>query len=147
MTKTPEEMAEEYRKDRLIQANQDYQDGFMHGYCAGYKAATLESMRPKTDAVGDALSAEAIQCAQRLLGPKPSHYTIFAPSNSEGADTPDLQEQVEALQQYMNVVQRKIMALQANVEFLLYHNKDKMGEAEAIRRMRQTMQGFGRNHE
>jgi hypothetical protein len=37
--KTPEEMAEEYRKDRLIQANRDYQDGFDHGYCAGYKAA------------------------------------------------------------------------------------------------------------
>ncbi len=67
--------------------------------------------------------------------------------NSDSSDAPDLQEQLEALQQYMSVVQRKIMALQSNVNFLLYLNKEKMGESEAIRRMAQTMQGFGRNGE
>jgi len=67
--------------------------------------------------------------------------------NSNSSDTPDLQEQIEALQQYMTVAQRKIMALQANVEFLLYHNKEKIGESETIRRMQQAMQGFGRNND
>lgn len=68
-------------------------------------------------------------------------------NSSDDSDTPDLQEQVEALQAYMTVAQRKIMALQANVEFLLYHNKEKIGEGETIRRMQQTMQGFGRTNE
>lgn len=67
--------------------------------------------------------------------------------SSDDSDTPDLQEQLEALHQYMTVAQRKIMVLQANVEFLLYHNKEKMGESEAIRRMQQTIQGFGRKDE
>jgi hypothetical protein len=47
----------------------------------------------------------------------------------------------------MTVAQRKIMVLQANVEFLLYHNKEKIGEGETIRRMQQTIQGFGRKDE
>lgn len=113
---------------------------------AGYVSREQKEWNSK-DAVGDALSVDAIQCAQRLLGPKPSHYAIFAPENSDDADGPDLQEQLEALQQYMTVAQQKIMALQSNVEFLLYHNKEKIGESETIRRMQQTMKGFGRQHE
>lgn len=107
--KTPEQMAEEWVKYQ-------WPEGCQASFLAGYKAAKLDSMRPTTDVVGDALSAEAIQCAQRLLGPKPSHYAIFTPP--EDSDTPDLQEQIEALQEYMTVAQRKIMALEEQVESL-----------------------------
>lgn len=130
--KTPEEMAEEYCEDH------DECEHARNAFLAGYKAAKLESMRPKTDVIGDALNSSAARHAVALLGDKPSN---------DDCDTPDLQEQVEALQQYMTVVQRKIMALQANVEFLLYHNKEKIGESETSRRMQQAMQGFGRNND
>lgn len=134
--KTPEEMAEQYARENWGSGWEH--DASIDAFLAGYKAAKLESMRPKTDVIGDALNSSAARHAVALLGDKPSN---------DDCDTPDLQEQIEALQQYMAVAQRKIMALQANVEFLLYHNKDKMGESEAIRRMQQTMQGFGRNNE
>ena len=38
--------------------------------------------------------------------------------NSDSSDAPDLQEQVEALQQYMTVSQRKIIGLEGQVESL-----------------------------
>ena len=134
--KTPEEMAEQYARENWGSGWEH--DASIDAFLAGYKAAKLESMRPKTDVIGDALNNSAARHAVALLGDKPSN---------DDSDTPDLQEQVEALQQYMNVAQRKIMALQANVEFLLYHNKEKIGESETIRRMQQAMQGFGRNNE
>lgn len=142
MSKTPEQMAQEY-------AVKQHQGGWevaasKDGFLAGYKAAKLESMRPVTDTVGDALSADAIQCARRLLGPKPTHYAIFTPSNTPDPEEPDTQEQLEALQQYMTVAQQKIMALQHNVDFLLWLMKDRMGDEECKRRMAQVMQKFGR---
>lgn len=132
-----EQMAKEY-SEYLDEASHDYRQGAYEGFLAGYKAAKLDSMRPKTDVIGDALNSSAARHAVALLGDKPSN---------DDSDTPDLQEQIEALQQYMTVAQRKIMSLQANVEFLLYHNKEKIGESETIRRMQQTMQGFGRTDE
>lgn len=67
--------------------------------------------------------------------------------NSDSSDTPDLQEQIEALQQYMTVAQRKIMALQANVDLLIYLSRDKMGDEQALRRMDAVMKGFGRHND
>ena len=97
---------------------------------AGYRTRVLEKFEETADAYQQGGWIEA-----------------NSSNNSNSSDSPDLQEQIEALQQYMAVAQRKIMALQANVEFLIYHNKDKMGESETIRRMQQVMKGFGRNHE
>lgn len=125
---------------------------------AGYRTRVLEKFEETAEAyqrgkwVEDAVAVVDNTATERIS--KLSKIFPKAPSNSpknsdssDDSDAPDLQEQIEALQQYMAVAQRKIMALQANVEFLLYHNKDKMGESEAIRRMQQTMQGFGRNNE
>lgn len=134
--KTPEQMAKEYGDYFMPgEDNKAYTPLIKEiAFLAGYKAAKLEGMRPKTDVIGDALNSSAARHAVALL-------------KDGDSDTPDLQEQIEALQQYMTVAQRKIMSLQANVEFLLYHNKEKIGESETIRRMQQTMQGFGRTDE
>ena len=134
--KTPEEMAEEYAKEHHI-GGWEY-EASIPAWLAGYKAAKLESMRPKTDVIGDALNSSAARHAVALLGDKPSN---------DDCDSPDLQEQVEALQQYMAVAQRKIMALQANVDFLIYLSRDKMGDEQALRRMDAVMKGFGRNND
>ena len=112
MTKTPEELAEEYAVTKTDSVF--YRGSLSDAFLAGYQAA--------------------------MNSPKNS-------DSSDDSDGPDLQEQVEALHQYMTVAQRKIMVLQANVEFLLYHNKEKIGEGETIRRMQQTIQGFGRKDE
>ena len=122
--KTPEEMAEEYAKDNTV-AKWEY-DISKGSFLAGYRQAKVQD-KAEWDAAHERMIAEY--------------------EESDSSDTPDLQEQVEALQAYMTVAQRKIMALQANVEFLLYHNKEKIGESETIRRMQQTMQGFGRKDE
>lgn len=136
MSKTPEEMAEQYARENWGSGWEH--DASIDAFLAGYKAAELESMRPKTDVIGDALNSSAARHAVALLGDKPSN---------DDCDGPDLQEQVEALQQYMAVAQRKIMALQANVDFLLYLSRDKMGDEQALRRMNAVMKGFGRTNE
>ena len=115
--KTPEQMAEEYR------------------------IWVLENDHREVEKPGGHLSIAF------LAGYKAAKNSPENSDSSDDSDTPDLQEQLEALHQYMTVAQRKIMALQANVEFLLYHNKEKIGESETIRRMQQTMQGFGRKDE
>ena len=132
MTKTPEQMAEEYAKEHHM-GGWEY-EASIPAWLAGYQAAKSED-KAEWDAAHERMVAE---------------YEANSPNNSNSSDDsdgPDLQEQVEALQAYMAVAQRKIMALQANVEFLLYHNKEKIGESETIRRMQQTMQGFGRKDE
>jgi predicted RNase H-like nuclease (RuvC/YqgF family) len=132
MTKTPEQMAEEYAKEHHM-GGWEY-EASIPAWLAGYQAAKSED-KAKWDAAHERMVAE---------------YEANSPKNSnssDDSDTPDLQEQVEALQAYMTVAQRKIMVLQANVEFLLYHNKEKIGEGETIRRMQQTIQGFGRKDE
>jgi hypothetical protein len=130
--KTPEQLAEEYAATKTDSVF--YRGSLSDAFLAGYQAAKSED-KAEWDAAHERMVAE---------------YEANSPNNSnssDDSDTPDLQEQVEALQQYMTVAQRKIMALQANVEFLLYHNKEKIGECETIRRMRQTMQGFGRHND
>lgn len=99
----------------------------------------LDGMKPTTDTVSAAWSAETIQCAQRLLGPKPTHYAIF-----DSDPEVSLEERTEALEQYMNVAQMKIMALQSNVDFLLYTLRNEIGEEETKRRMDQVINNFGR---
>lgn len=140
--KTPEDKAREYLQPIWNDADRRYggywaENGPQITYDAflrGYHLAKREE-KEQWDAAHERMVAE---------------YQTNSPKNSnssDDSDTPDLQEQIEALQQYMTVAQRKIMALQANVEFLLYHNKEKIGESETIRRMQQAMQGFGRNND
>ena len=114
---------------------------------AGYRTRVLERW-DYNDAVAvvDKTATDRISKLSKIFPKAPSNSSKNS-NSSDDSDTPDLQEQIEALQQYMTVAQRKIMALQANVEFLLYHNKEKIGESETIRRMQQTMQGFGRKDE
>lgn len=112
MSKTPEELAEEYR-DRLLQ-NGERMNVF-ETFLAGYEAA--QAQVAETDNVTEPLADEEI----------------------------DLQQEVEALNAYMSAAQRKIMALQFNVEFLLWLMKDSIGTNECKKRMDQVMDGFGRN--
>lgn len=56
-----------------------------------------------------------------------------------------LEERIEALEQYMNVAQNKIMALQSNLDFMLYLHRDEVGHAETRRRMDQVGRDFGRH--
>lgn len=65
--KTPEEMAEEYVNTNGS-GNETYEHGLREGYIAGYQAAKLESMRPKTDIIGDALNSSFAHHAIALLG-------------------------------------------------------------------------------
>ena len=71
MSKTPEEMAEEYCYkvpiswfDRLFISLEEIRIG---AFKSGYQAAQLESIRPKTDIVGDALNSSAARHAVALL--------------------------------------------------------------------------------
>lgn len=50
-------------------------------FLAGYKAAKLEGMRPKTDVIGDALNSSAARHAVALLGDKPINPPM--PSDQE----------------------------------------------------------------
>jgi len=63
----------------------------------------------------------------------------------EDNDDISLQERLEALEQYMSVAQMKIMALQSNLDFMLYLHKEEIGDTEAKRRMNQVSSNFGRN--
>lgn len=117
--KTPEQMAKEYGDYFMPgEDNKAYTPLIKEiAFLAGYKAAKDEMNSPKNS------------------------------DSSDNSDTPDLQEQIEALQQYMTVAQRKIMALQSNVNLLLYLSRDKMRDEQALRRMDAVMKGFGRNNE
>jgi hypothetical protein len=130
--KTPLELADEHVEKLWGDGGTEFERMTCEqDFLAGYEAAKREE-KEQWDAAHERMVAE---------------YETNSSKNSDSSEGPDLQEQVEALHQYMTVAQRKIMALQANVEFLFYHNKEKMGESEAIRRMQQTMQGFGRKDE
>lgn len=73
--KTPEQMAEEYCEDH------DECEHARNAFLAGYEAAKLEGMRPKTDVIGDALNSSAARHAVALLGDKPINPPI--PSDQE----------------------------------------------------------------
>lgn len=47
-------------------------------------------------------------------------------------DNIDLQQQVEALQQYMVVCQLKIMSLQRNVDFLMHIIRRTLGDQKCV---------------
>lgn len=69
--KTPEEMAIEWLKEEYGDtSNWTYaaQEMSLDAFYAGYQAAKLESMMPKTDIVGDALNSSAARHAVALLG-------------------------------------------------------------------------------
>ena len=143
MTKTPEQMAEE-EADRierqailcvsLLAMNDGEYFAAKKAYKAGYQAAKSED-KAEWDAAHERMVAEY------------EANSSNSSNSSDDSDTPDLQEQIEALQQYMTVAQRKIMALQGNVDFLIYLSRDKMGDEQALRRMDAVMKGFGRNND
>lgn len=56
----------------------------------------------------------------------------------------DVQQELEAIHQYITVCQRKILSLQHAVQTLLYVCRDELGENEARRLMGDVMREFGR---
>jgi hypothetical protein len=56
-----------------------------------------------------------------------------------------LEERIEALEQYMNVAQMKIMTLQSYMHMVLFDLKDQVGDDETRKRMDAVMREFGRH--
>lgn len=61
------------------------------------------------------------------------------PGSSNENGLPDLQEQVEALNEYMSVAQGKIMALQNHVRFLISAIKNYSGNDEYLNKLKNSL--------